>query len=82
MLEILENKDIVLYFGYGFIALSVFIISYIVAKEQQIREAEEQLGEEVNKKSSNSLMRIAKPLLLYIIPMVRGKKFWAKRQKK
>ncbi len=65
--------------------LAVFLATYIVARmllsEEEKNAAQENLADLRNRKSSSKLVQITRPFFTqYVVPMVRGKKYWDSRR--
>ncbi|HUP56796.1 MAG TPA: type II secretion system F family protein [Bdellovibrionota bacterium] len=72
----IENGQFVINTAYGLIGLAVFLLARMLLKEEESRAAAENL-EIRDRKASNALVKITRPFFTqYIVPMVRGKKFW------
>jgi len=81
-LAAIERGSLVVYGSYVLIGLGVFIFAKMLLQEEEARTAQENLAESGSRKASNALVKIARPFLTqYIVPMVRGKKYWDKARK-
>jgi tight adherence protein C len=79
--SVLSNSNFVIYVAYALIFAAVFLIGHMLLKEEETRAAQESLEELRNRKASNSLVKWTRPFFTqYIVPLVRGKKFWDKRR--
>lgn len=75
MFALSDYRDLVLMSGYALAFLSVVIFVYMLMQEGENVSAQENLRELEGKKTSNSLVRIARPVFsYYIVPALRGKK--------
>jgi tight adherence protein C len=71
------NRDIVLYAGYLAVFVSVYLVSRMLLSEEERSAAQENLADARNRKSSSKLVQTTRPFFTqYVVPMVRGKKFW------
>ena len=76
--DFLNSDQIVIYAAYGLVGLATFVVSYLLMKEQESRAAEENLDEAKDRSSNSLLVKVSRPLFSqYVVPMVRGKEFWA-----
>lgn len=74
MFNISDYRDLVLYAGYAMIAAAVFLFTRMLMSEQENMSAQENMRELDGKKTSNSLVRLTRPLFTqYIVPSIRGK---------
>lgn len=77
MQSVIEKGQFVLYTAYALIGLGTFIVARMLMQEQESRAAQENLADNRNRKVSNFLVKLTRPLFTqYIVPTVRGKKFW------
>jgi len=77
-----ENGKIVLYAAYTIIGIIVFLISRAMMLEEESRLAQENLSDNRNRKSSNPILKLLRPILSqYVSPKVRGKKRWDEKRK-
>ena len=75
-----SSRQIVLWTGYFLIGAAVYCLTWSSVREQESREAEAQLEDSKGRQSVNALINITKPVFrYYFLPMVRGKKYWAKK---
>jgi tight adherence protein C len=81
VLSAVERGTFVVYTAYALIFAATFLVMRFLVQEQEAREAEENLGETKNRKSSNSLVKATRPFFSqYFVPMVRGKPQWDTRR--
>jgi tight adherence protein C len=81
VLSAVERGTFVVYTAYALIFVATFLVMRFLVQEQEAREAEENLGETKNRKSSNSLVKATRPFFSqYFVPMVRGKPQWESRR--
>lgn len=72
-----DGKDVVLYAGLLAVGVSAYIIARMLLSEEERSAAQENLADLRNRKSSSKLVQITRPFFTqYVVPMVRGKKFW------
>lgn len=68
--------------GYVLIGLAIFIVARMLVAEQQSRAAQESLEDQGAGKGSNGLVNLTKPFFRqYVVPMLRGKKYWDPKRK-
>lgn len=73
----LETGVLVVYSAYALIGTATFIIARMLVQEQDSRLAQENLADLRNRKASNFLVKVTRPLFTqYLVPMIRGKAFW------
>jgi tight adherence protein C len=81
MMSLIDKGPLVLYTAYALIGLGAFVISRMLLQEQESRLAQENLQDLRNRKATSSLVRITRPFFTqYVVPMLRGKKFWDDRR--
>ncbi len=81
VLSAVERGTFVVYTAYALIFVATFLVMRFLVQEQEAREAEENLGETKNRKSSNSLVKATRPFFTqYFVPMIRGKPYWDTRR--
>lgn len=76
-----DGKDIVLYAGLLAVGASAYLLARMLLSEEERSAAQENLADLRNRKSSSKLVQITRPFFTqYVVPMVRGKKFWDSRR--
>jgi tight adherence protein C len=81
VLSAVERGAFVVYTAYALVFVATFLVMRFLVQEQEAREAEENLGDTKNRKSSNSLVKVTRPFFTqYFVPMVRGKPQWDMRR--
>jgi tight adherence protein C len=71
-----ETGQFVLWVAYGLIGLGTFLVVRMLLQEQETRAAQENLNDR-DRKASNKLVQFTRPFFSqYIVPTLRGKKFW------
>lgn len=76
-----DSKEIVLYAGLLAVGVSAYLIARTVLSEEERSAAQENLADLRNRKSSSKLVQITRPFFTqYVVPMVRGKKFWENKR--
>lgn len=81
--ELLASGSWVIYAGYACVALATFIVVRMVMQEEESRAAQENLAERANDPNASKLVRLMRPFFTqYVVPVVRGKKFWDGQRKK
>ncbi|OFZ79154.1 MAG: hypothetical protein A2583_00485 [Bdellovibrionales bacterium RIFOXYD1_FULL_53_11] len=82
-MNILGDSTIVIYVGYGLVAVAVFIIARMLLQEQESRAAQENLEDMKSRQTTNPLVKLTRPFFTqYVVPMIRGKPFWDKMRLK
>jgi len=83
MLEIGQGQ-LAIAVGYLFTFLATFIVAKKLMQEEEARAAQENLEDQRDRgKASNPLVQLTRPLFTgYVVPMIRGKKFWDKKRQK
>jgi tight adherence protein C len=75
------DRDLVLYAGYAAVFIAVYLVSRMLLSEEERSAAQENLADLRNRQSSSKLVQITRPFFTqYVVPMVRGKKFWDSRR--
>lgn len=75
------NRDVVLGAGYLAAFLAVYLVSRMLLSEEERSAAQENLADLRNRKSASKLVQVTRPFFTqYVVPMVRGKKFWDNRR--
>jgi tight adherence protein C len=75
------DRDLVLYAGYAAVFIAVYLVSRVLLSEEERSAAQENLADLRNRKSSSKLVQVTRPFFTqYVVPMVRGKKFWDGRR--
>jgi len=83
MLQSIDKGQFVINAAYALIFIGAFILARMLMAEQESRAAQENLAELRDRKASNPLVKLTRPLFTqYIVPMIRGKKFWDEMRKK
>jgi tight adherence protein C len=78
----IEKGQLVLNSAYILIGLAIFITFHMLMAEQESRAAQENLAELRDRKASSRLVKLLRPYFTqYIVPKIRGKKFWENRRK-
>jgi len=81
-MDAIEKGQFVINTAYVLIGLAAFIVARMLMEEQESRTAQENLEELRDRKSSNPLVSLLRPIFTqYIVPMLRGKPFWDPRRK-
>ncbi len=79
---IIQRGQLVIYFAYFLLGLSVFLMVRMLMTEQESRAAQENLEDSRGQKSSFPFDRVLRPFYLqYLVPMVRGRPFWEKSRR-
>jgi tight adherence protein C len=79
--EAIERGHFILYAAYALIGLGTFLIARMLLAEQESRAAAESLDDR-DRKASNGLVKLTRPFFTqYVVPMIRGKKFWDNQRK-
>ena len=77
MESLVNQGPFVLYTAYGLIGLGAFVVSRMLLQEQENRLAQENLADLRDRKATSALVKITRPFFTqYVVPMIRGKKFW------
>ena len=72
---------LVIYTAYALMFAAAYVVARMFFDEQESRLAQENLADLRNRKSSNILLKLLRPLFSqYVVPMVRGKALWNKRR--
>lgn len=80
-MDAIEKGQLVIYAGYFFFGLGVFILARMLMDEQESLAAQENLADSRDRKASNPLVKLLRPIFSqYIVPILRGKKFWDKKR--
>lgn len=75
------NRNLVLGAGYLAVFVAVYLVSRMLLSEEERSAAQENLADLRNRKSSSKLVQTTRPFFTqYVVPMVRGKKFWDSRR--
>jgi tight adherence protein C len=75
------NRTFVLGAGYLAVFISTYLVSRMLLSEEARSAASENIGDLRNRKSSSKLVKFTRPFFTqYVVPMVRGKKFWDNRR--
>lgn len=79
--DAIAKGELVIYAAYALAGVAAFIIARMLMQEQESRAAQDNLSDLRDRKASNGLVKLTRPFFTqYIVPMLRGKKFWdAKR---
>jgi len=73
-LESMDKGQFVVNAAYALVGLAVFVVVRMLMQEQETRAAQENLDEARERKSSNGLVRLTRPLFVqYFLPIVRSK---------
>lgn len=76
-----DDRELVKYAAYLAVGASAFIISRILLSEEERSAASENLADLRNRKASSQLVKTTRPFFTqYVVPIVRGKKFWDNRR--
>ena len=76
-MDAIEKGQFVIYTAYLLIGLSGFLLARMMVDEQESRAAQENLSDLKDRKASNPLVKLLRPIFTqYIVPMIRGKPFW------
>ena len=78
ILELIGDKaEFVLNAAYALIGLGVFFVARMLLQEQEARAAQDNLADLRDRKATNPLVKITRPMFTqYVVPMIRGKDFW------
>lgn len=80
-MDAIEKGQLVINTAYGLIGLGTFILARMLLEEQQSLAAQENLADLKNRQASNPLVKLLRPFFTqYVVPMLRGKKFWDTRR--
>ena len=78
----IERGQFVIYVAYVLIGFAAFLVARMLFQEEESRAAQENLQELRDRKASNFLVRITRPMFTqYIVPMLRGKPTWDNKRK-
>ncbi|MFZ9596147.1 MAG: type II secretion system F family protein [Bdellovibrionia bacterium] len=78
----IERGQFVIFMSYALIGLAAFILARMLLEEQESRAAQENLDELRDRKSSNELVKLLRPIFTqYVVPVIRGKPFWDEKRK-
>lgn len=76
-----EDRELVKYAAYLAVGASAFIISRLLLSEEERSAASENLADLRNRKASSPLVKTTRPFFTqYVVPIIRGKKFWDNRR--
>lgn len=76
-----NDSSLVLYAGYLAVFLATYLVSRMLLSEEEKNAAQENLADLRNRKSSSKLVQFTRPFFTqYVVPMIRGKKFWDSRR--
>lgn len=76
-----NDRDFVLYAGYLAVFLATFLVSRMLLSQEERSAAQDNLADARSRKSSSKLVQTTRPFFTqYVVPMVRGKKFWDNRR--
>ena len=82
MVDAITRGQYVINAAYVLIFFGTFVLAYTLLQEEESRAAEENLGDLKSRRASNPLVRLTRPFFTqYVVPMLRGKKFWDNRRK-
>ena len=77
-----DTASFVIYTAYLLVGTSAFLVARMLVEEQESRMAQENLADLRDRKSSNPLVKLLRPIFTqYLVPMIRGKPFWDVRRK-
>ena len=83
MFNITDYRNVVLYAGYAFAFLSIFLFMRMLLSEQENMSTQENIRDLDGKKTANSLVRLTRPFFSqYIMPAIRGKQRFEKMRLK
>ena len=78
----MEKGQLVINTAYALIAIGTFIVARMLLREQETREAQENLAELGNRQAKNFLVKVTRPFFSqYVVPVIRGKPFWDNQRK-
>lgn len=78
----IEKGQLVINAAYALVFIGTAVIAHALLQEEESRAAEENLGDLRSRKASDPLVKITRPFFTqYVVPMLRGKKFWDDRRK-
>ncbi len=81
-LDSIEQGQLVLYVGYGLVALGGYLLGRILDKEKEAMAAQENLAELRDRKASNILVKMGRPFFTqYVMPLVRGRRVFDNQRK-
>lgn len=81
-MDAIEKGQLVVNTAYVLIFAGVFIIARMFLEESESRAAQENLADTRDRKSSNGLVSLLRPVFSqYIVPIIRGKPFWDAKRK-
>ncbi len=79
---VIDRGQFVMNSAYVLIFVAVFLVGRMLLEEQESRAAQENLADLRDRKASNFLVKILRPIFTqYIVPMIRGKPFWENKRK-
>ncbi len=79
--DLTTEHSLVLYAGYLAAGLAAFLVSRMLLSEEEKNAAQENLADLRSRNSSSKLVHITRPFFTqYVVPMVRGKKYWDSRR--
>jgi len=77
----MASGEFVLYAAYAAVFFGTVILARMLLREQESREAQENLAELGDRKTRSFLVRVTRPFFnQYLVPMIRGKRFWDSRR--
>lgn len=78
----MERGQIVVNAAYLLVGFAAFLLARMLLEEQESRAAQENLADLRDRKASNPLVKLLRPLFTqYIVPVIRGKPFWDAKRK-
>lgn len=78
----IERGQLVVNAAYALIGFAAFLIVRMLLEEQEARAAQENLADTRDRKSSNGLVKLLRPIFTqYVVPVIRGKPFWEAKRK-
>jgi tight adherence protein C len=81
-MDAIEKGQFIINVAYGLIGLAAYILARMLVQEQESRAAQENLADQRDRKSSNTLVKVLRPFFTqYVVPMIRGKPFWDNKRK-
>ncbi|HAR41456.1 MAG TPA: pilus assembly protein TadC [Bdellovibrionales bacterium] len=81
MSSLMASGEFVLYAAYAAVFFGTVILARMLLREQESREAQENLAELGDRKTRSFLVRVTRPFFnQYLVPMIRGKRFWDSRR--
>ncbi len=79
--SLISERELILCVAYVLVFASVFSLTRMAVQEQEALLAQDNLGDQRDRPSSNRLVKLLRPLITqYGVPMIRGKAFWNEKR--